>query len=168
MSRLSRGAITALGMAALVWAHASALHGATALGSQVGQKMPDFSLSNQDGKDTEFYRLVKGKKALVYYFMGCCGHCVTLLPKMSELAQEARAHQIAVVGIQYYGNSQMCKFSMDKHKIVGTVLADSRGEICRRMGVGEFTTMTLDPDGVIRFRGPDINNIDQIKKSLEL
>jgi len=36
------------------------------------------------------------------------------------------------------------------------------------MGVGEFSTMTLDENGVILFRTLNVDHADEIKKSLKI
>ncbi len=45
---------------------------------------------------------------------------------------------------------------------------NTKGEVCARMGVGEFTTMTLDKNGIIPYRGANVDNPQQIRKSLDL
>lgn len=136
------------------------------VGSGTGQKMADFTLADQTGEEKSFYGVAKGKKTLVYYFMGCCNHCVALLPKISGVAKEAEKQGAAVVGVQYYGNTEFCKFAAGQHHLPGTIFADSKGEICGRMGVGEFTTMVLDKNGVILIRVENVDNEDQLRKVL--
>lgn len=76
------------------------------------------------------------------------------------------ARNIAVIGVQYYGNSKSCHVNATRLGLAGPLLADSEGKVCGSLGVGEFTVMTLDERNIIRYRGEPVE--EAIAKSLEI
>ena len=108
-----------------------------------------------------------GKYSLVYFYSSCCKHCGEQLPKLSALKDKLVSNKIEVVGVQYWGNTQLCQINAAKNKLPGNVLLDEKGEICKKLGVGDFTILTLDPKGVILYRGT-ADDVPAIERSLHI
>ena len=136
-------------------------------GKDPGARIMNFVLENQNGKMTKLSSLISGKKSVVYFFMGCCTHCVGELKKLSELNAKLEARGVQMVGVQYYGNNQMCKANVERFHFPGSILGDAKAEVCGKLGVGEFTVITVDSKGVILYRGTNYDR-QAIEKSLEL
>ena len=115
--------------------------------------MPDFRLDDTDGDPRSLSEVRGDRPALVYFYSGCCGHCSDQLPGMSELARDYDRSGAAIIGVEYLGNTSTCRKNREEFELLGTVLADSDGQVCGRMDVGDFTVFTLDEEGVIRYRG---------------
>lgn len=129
-------------------------------------KMEDFTLADQQGQARSFMELTRGSPSLVYFYSGCCGHCSNQLPSLSKLASKGQTQGVTAVGIQYLGNTQSCANRIKEHDLVGAVLADTKGEICNKFGVGDFTVFILDTQGFIRYRG-GIDDPQAVEKMLE-
>ena len=123
-------------------------------GRRPGETMPDFTLPDEDMTDHALHDLIAGKKAVLYYFLGCNADNVKQLGTLSPLLAGLQKDGWAVVGIQYFGSSAICKFSARENHLVGTVVMDTTGQVCNQLGIGGFTVMTVDGRGTIRYRGP--------------
>ena len=133
----------------------------------IGDSWRDFTLENQDGERTECSKLIDGRKSLLYFYSGCCGHCSDQLPVLSRMAKRLIDENIAIVGVEYLGDSKSCSGNKSEFDLVGTIFADPDGATCRTFGVGDFTVFTVDRGGVVRYRGrPD--NGRAIEESLGL
>ncbi len=137
------------------------------VGKDVGNKAADFSLLNQDNQMTKFSSATRGKRALLYFYMACCADCGQRLKKLSDINQTLSNNKIEMMGVQYFGNTQMCQVSAKKYKFPGSVMVDSKGEVCARYGVGDFTVITINAEGVILYRGNG-DDAAAIKRSLQI
>lgn len=116
-------------------------------------EIPDATLMDQHANDQRLRSLIKGKQSVLYFYSACCGHCHREMAKWAPLARTLAAEGKVLVGITYFGNSEICRKKVDEHHLVGKVLADSDGSVCKALGVGDFTIMTVSEKGAILYKG---------------
>ena len=136
-------------------------------GKDVGNKIMEISALNQDNQMRNLSQLIAGKNSLVYFYSSCCGHCNQQLAKFSTMKDKLAQNSIEMVGVQYLGNTQICKVNAERYQFPGNILLDPKGEICGQFGVGDFTILTLDSQGIIQFRG-NADDAAVIEKSLKI
>ncbi len=124
-----------------------------AVGGGVGNRLPDLVSVDQNGEAVSLSALIGHGRAAVYFYSGCCGHCAKLLPGMSRLAGALKQQGIPVIGVQYMGTSKTCALKMSEYELTGKTLADPDGKFCQSLGIGEFTLLTVDEQGIVRYRG---------------
>jgi len=123
----------------------------------VGDKAPDFDLSDAAGKRVRLGDF-KGKKAVVLYFYpkddtpGCTKEACSFRDSY-ESFKEAGAE---VIGISSDSEASHQKFA-DKYKLPFTLVADAGGTVRKRYGVPATlgllpgrVTFVIDRDGVVR------------------
>ncbi|HXJ37602.1 MAG TPA: peroxiredoxin [Candidatus Eisenbacteria bacterium] len=123
----------------------------------VGDKAPDFDLSDAAGKRVRLGDY-KGKKAVVLYFYpkddtpGCTKEACSFRDSY-ESFKEAGAE---VIGISSDSEASHQKFA-DKYKLPFTLVADAGGAVRKRYGVPATlgllpgrVTFVIDRDGVVR------------------
>ena len=136
-------------------------------GVRVGSRLKDFTLKDEEGEPTACSTLVEGRKALLYFYSGCCGHCSGQLPELARITRRLQSESIAIVGVEYFGDSETCSSNRAKYDLVGTSLADSNGEACKTFAVGDLTVFTADRRGIVRYRG-GVGDLRAIEDSLGL
>ena len=136
-------------------------------GVRVGSRLKDFTLKDEEGEPTACSKLVEGRKALLYFYSGCCGHCSGQLPELARITRRLQSENIATVGVEYLGGPDTCSSNRVKYELVGTILADSDGEVCRTFAVGDLTVFTADRRGIVRYRG-GLGKLQAIADSLGL
>lgn len=136
-------------------------------GVRPGNHLKDFTLKDEDGEPTACSKLIEGRKAFLYFYSGCCGHCSGQLPELARITRRLQREAVAIVGVEYLGDSDTCSANRAEHELVGTILADSNGEICRAFAVGDLTVFTADRRGIVGYRG-GVADLRAIEDSLGL
>ena len=136
-------------------------------GVRVGSRLKDFTLKDEKGEPTACSKLVEGRNSLLYFYSGCCGHCSGQLPELARITRRLQSENIAIVGVEYFGDSETCASNRAKYDLVGTSLADSNGEACKTFAVGDLTVFTADRRGIVRYRG-GLDELRAIEDSLGL
>ena len=117
----------------------------------IGQKAPDFSAKNQNGKIISLVDF-KGKKKVVLYFYpkdstpGCTAQACNLTENIQTLKKEG----YIVLGVSPDGETSHIKF-IDKYKLQFDLLVDEQKELCNTYGVWKKKKfMGREYDGVHR------------------
>jgi peroxiredoxin Q/BCP len=118
-----------------------------------GDKAPDFTLQNQDGKSVTLSSL-KGKKVVLFFYPkdfspGCTREACHFRDSFEDFT-EAGAE---VVGVSADSVESHKKF-IESNLLPYTLLSDNKGEVAKLYGVSGFllpgrTTFIMDSDGVI-------------------
>jgi peroxiredoxin Q/BCP len=137
-----------------------------ALQAQVnlGEKVPNFTATNQDGKKWSLRNQLKESEYMVIYFYpaaftaGCTQQACTYRDHKSEL-DTVRA---SVVGISADSPETLGQFALE-HQLNFTLLSDEKGEIANLFGVprnegGIFQrwTFVLDRKGTMIYRDTNV------------
>lgn len=125
---------------------------------KVEDKIPDFSLPDQEGKMFHL-RDVLGKKNLVIYFYpkddtpGCTAEACTFRDQYEDFAKE----DALVIGISGDSAQSHKKFA-SKHRLPFTLLSDGDGEVRQSFGAPSSllgllpgrVTYVVDKEGIVR------------------
>ena len=124
---------------------------------QVGDRAPDFTLSDQSGKEVHFNELL-GMKSIVLYFYpkdetpGCTAEACAFRDNYEVFKDEGAE----VVGISSDSTAAHQQFAT-KHSLPFILLSDTNGSIRKRYGVSSTfgfmpgrVTYVIDKQGIVR------------------
>jgi peroxiredoxin Q/BCP len=124
---------------------------------KVGDKVPDFTLPDQDGKAVSLDELLKLGCLVLYFYPkddtpGCTVEACSFRDQHQELLEEGAC----VVGVSSDGVESHRRFA-DKFSIPFRLLSDKGGELRKRFGVPRTlglidgrVTYVIDAQGVVR------------------
>lgn len=140
----------------------------------VGEKAPDFSLSNQEGKTVRLSDFA-GKPVLIFFYPkdetpGCTKEACVLRDKFRELQKKGAV----VLGVSTQGAESHKKFR-EKHKLPFDLLVDADGSMAAKYGVGkmpgtdllERKSVLIGPDGKVAKRYETVDPGNHAKEVLE-
>jgi peroxiredoxin Q/BCP len=127
-----------------------------------GQRAPDFTLPDQDGKDISLASL-RGRPAVLYFYpKDDTPGCTTEACSFRDARADYEAAGAAVVGVSPDDVKSHGKFAK-KHGLNFTLLADVGAKVCAAYGVWkeksmygrtymgvERTTFVIDREGIVR------------------
>lgn len=64
----------------------------------IGQKAPDFSIKDSQGKDVSLYN-IKSKKTILIFWASWCPHCQEIMPVLKEYYNGDKKSELEIVGI---------------------------------------------------------------------
>jgi peroxiredoxin Q/BCP len=142
----------------------------------IGDKAPDFELSDQSGSKIKLYNLL-GKKSIVLFFYpkdnspGCTREACAFRDSY-EIFQEQGAE---VIGISSDSEDSHKKFA-EKHKLPFTLLSDKSGKVRMLYGVPKTmgilpgrVTYIIDKQGIVRhIFNSQLNFKGHIEESLNI
>ncbi|OFV99734.1 MAG: hypothetical protein A3F68_02415 [Acidobacteria bacterium RIFCSPLOWO2_12_FULL_54_10] len=161
-----------LGMATLVHAQGGNTQRAdwmdaapTSTGLKVGEKIPAFRGTDQNGQERDF-QSIKGPKGAVIVFSRSadwCPYCKTQLIEMEQYIDDFKKQGLGVVAMTYDSTEIVADFAK-RHNITYPLLGDSDFNIIRAFGVLNTSvpedhtwygvpypgTFIVDQDGVVR------------------
>ena len=123
----------------------------TAQVPQVGDKAPDFSLKNIDGKNMSLSDF-RGKMVLVVFSSVNCEGCEKQLPYI-KAAYEQPNGKLAVLDVyQFDALNKVKDYVASKQLTTFPALPDPKGEVATLYGVARFppTNFLIDTEGIIR------------------
>ena len=115
-----------------------------------GDRAPDFTLSDQDGRQVRLEDF-KGSKLLLYFYAkagtgGCTRQAVSVRDAMSEL----KSRGMQAIGVSPDSPAALKKF-FDKHSLNFTLLSDAERAVAKTYGAfGEKTMYGKKVEGIIR------------------
>jgi peroxiredoxin len=102
---------------------------------KVGDKCPQFELSDHNGKPVSSSDLLsRGRLVLMFVRGRWCPFCVSQLEAMNFIAPEIAAAKAALVAISPQTEKQAF-FMRDQHKLTFPVLVDAQNKIARQFGL---------------------------------
>ncbi len=131
---------------------------ATAALLQTGDRAPDFSLTDQNGK-TVTLSTYAGKKAVVLYFYpkdftkGCTAEACSFRDNYEVFAKKG----VEVIGVSFDSDVSHTKFTQ-AYKLPFSLISDPKGALGKKYGVStvmgvmsDRVTFVIDKKGIIRF-----------------
>jgi len=101
----------------------------------IGEKIPNLTLKSVDDLDVNLVELIGNKKTvLVFYRGGWCPYCNTHLSALGEAEKELLDMGYQIIAISPDSPKKL-KVSDDKNKLNYLLLSDSKGELCKAMGI---------------------------------
>jgi peroxiredoxin Q/BCP len=128
-----------------------------------GDRAPDFTLKQQDGREVTLSK-EWGKNVVVLYFypMDDTPGCTKEACAFRDLNQDFKDAGAEIIGISVDDMASHKKFQ-EKHKLPFTLLADSDKKVVELYGVKNFigkakrVTFVIDRSGIIRKMYPDVD-----------
>jgi len=119
-------------------------------GPKIGAKVPDFTLSDQDGKQLSLHELMGPKGLLLIFSRSAdwCPFCRSQLVELQESAEALRRNGINPASITYDSQEVLRRFS-DTYHISYPMLSDKGSVVIRKFGI----LNTNVPPDVTRFYG---------------
>jgi thioredoxin-dependent peroxiredoxin len=100
---------------------------------QIGQTAPEFSISNQEGKQISL-KDFKGQWIILYFYpKDDTPGCTTEAKDFTDLSEEFTELGATILGISPDTEKTHCKF-IDKHKLSITLLSDSEHQVIEIYG----------------------------------
>ena len=121
----------------------------SALGPQVGQRVPDFSLQDQDGKVRTLQSIMGPRGAMVVFVRSAdwCPYCRTQLVELQGQAATLRAQGIGLAAIMYDSREILADFSR-RQGITYPLLSDVGSATIKRYGIlNTIVEEALGPNG---------------------
>ena len=135
---------------------------------EVGNKAPDFTIPNQDGKPINLEKL-SGKWTVIYFYpRDDTPGCTIEANEFTELYSEFQDNDAVVIGVSPDNEAKHCKF-IDKYDLKIELLADTEKTMLSDYGVWKEksmygktymgvvrTTYLINPDGNISEAWPNV------------
>jgi thioredoxin-dependent peroxiredoxin len=135
---------------------------------EVGNKAPDFTIPNQDGKPINLEKL-SGKWTVIYFYpRDDTPGCTIEANEFTELYSEFQDNNAVVIGVSPDNEAKHCKF-IDKYDLKVELLADTEKTMLSDYGVWKEksmygktymgvvrTTYLINPDGNISEAWPNV------------
>ncbi len=114
---------------------------------QVGNQLPDFSLSPWNGKEIQVSDL-KGRILILNFWAAWCGACLEEMPSLVELEKKYRKQGVLVLGINLDDNPEsVVPKILKKYGIQFPVFKDTEGKISELLNVHAIPlTVVLNQD----------------------
>jgi peroxiredoxin len=106
------------------------------LGPQVGAKVPDFNLADQQGKKRTLQSVMGPNGAMIVFYRSAdwCPYCKTQLLELQTQYDGLRKDGLGLVGISYDSQDILAAFSQ-QHGITFPLLSDVGSETIKRYGI---------------------------------
>ena len=130
----------------------------------VGKMAPEIVGEGIDGKKLKLsdYR---GKVVMLSFWASWCGPCMQMVPSEVKLAERMKGKPFALIGVNGDTVRDNSKYAVEKEKMTWPSFwsdAGGDGPIPTSWNVRSWPTVyVLDPNGVIRFKGEDIDLLNQ-------
>ncbi|MDR2148598.1 MAG: TlpA family protein disulfide reductase [Tannerella sp.] len=136
----------------------------------VGDKAPDFTLEDSDGKSISLSSL-RGKYVIIDFWGSWCGPCIVGMPKMKS-AYEMYKNKLEILGVACRERTiDVWRDAVKQHELPWTnVYNDNLSAVNEKYGIDTYPTkIVIDPEGTIIFRtrGEGGNFYDKLKSVIE-
>ncbi|MFD1448798.1 peroxiredoxin family protein [Oceanobacillus profundus] len=126
------------------------------IGTEVGQKAPDFKLITSDGETVQLSDF-KGKRVLLNFWASWCPPCREEMPDLERFYQDKDAVVLAVNLTNMEMNKKTVNEFIKTYGLTFPVLMDEEGQVSRLYRISPIpTTYMIDTKGIIgqRVYGP--------------
>ncbi len=142
----------------------------TADGIMVGQRAPDFTLNDLNGKIFTLSDVRDKKPVLLMFWATWCPACLQTMPYFSSLHAQYASQGLEIISINIASNDPLPRVRsfQEINKLPYRILYDEKTDVSRLYAVfGIPTNLLIDREGIIQFRGNDLPaNINQILDKL--
>ncbi len=129
----------------------------------IGDKAPNFTLTNLSGEKIPLNDILKGKEVILNFWATWCPECRKEIPLLNEFSKKFN-NKAEIVGINLK-ESQDLVASFSKGKIEYRILLDTNGDVARLYGVfGIPTNVLINKEGLIKNLNLDIREMESYLK----
>lgn len=118
-----------------------------------GEALPDFTLSDMQGKSHTLSDY-KGRVVMLNFWATYCGPCIKEMPSMQRLKEKMAGKPFVILAVNMAEEPADVEAFLSKHKIKidFPLLLDPEGEVVEQWMISAVpTTFILDPTGKIRY-----------------
>jgi peroxiredoxin len=118
-----------------------------------GEALPDFTLSDMEGK-THTLSHYHGKVVMLNFWATYCGPCIKEIPSMQRLKEKLAGKSFDILAIDMAEEKADVAAFMQRHKIQVNfpILLDGEGSVIEQWMVSAVpTTFIIDPQGKIQY-----------------
>ncbi len=122
------------------------------IGTNPGNRAPDFTLKSLDGKSVTLSEL-QGNKVLLNFWATWCSPCKKEMPYIQGVHEAWRQKGVVVLGVAVKQNQSLdgVKLFVQDNGYTFTVLFDGEGKVAGLYQVSEVPkTVFIDADGIVR------------------
>lgn len=115
-----------------------------------------FTLKDEIGLSRSLNDIQSNKPAFVYVFAGDCNHCIGLLKTINNsILPKVKEDQFRIIGVDAlgpHGTQEQLVEIRDTFNLPSPILADKDDRVCKSLGIGEFTVLLVNPDGMLTYK----------------
>lgn len=136
---------------------ASSSFSATVVGPEVGQKAPEFSINNLDGKPVTLQDLTSKGHVMLIFWSTRCPFCHALIPNFREIDQKYRGKGLTLaalnVGLEKQAEVEayVLEYGLDYLVLNEDAKKEQLAE--KYLLVGTPTIQVISPDGMVLYQG---------------
>ena len=124
------------------------------IGSTVGERAPDFTLKDLNGKDVTLSSF-KGKPVFLNFWASWCPFCKKERKELDALYNVYKDKDLVIISISLDRSEDTLRDFMKDHPAGYTVLTDTKMMSAAMYGVSGYpTTFLIDREGVIKYKAP--------------
>jgi peroxiredoxin len=116
----------------------------------------NFTLKDETGLNRSLNDIQSNKPAFVYIFAGDCNHCIGLLRTINNsILPKVKEDKFCIIGVDAlgpHGTQEQLVEIRDTFNLPSPILADKDDKVCKSLGIGEFTVLLVNPDGMLTYR----------------
>jgi len=152
---------------ALLLASVLLVSGCSSPSAQVGERAPDFQLSNLEGQPISLSDF-RGNPILLNFWATWCGPCRQEMPLIQGIFEEQTNENLVILAVNIGENSAAVKNFMQSGNYSFPVLLDTDQDVALEYNVRAIpTTFFIDKDGIIQvIKMGAFSNMIEIKKDL--
>lgn len=136
------------------------------VGTDVGQRAPDFTLKDLEGNPTSLSDF-QGQPVLLNFMHTWCAPCNASAPGMAAAYEANKDTGFTILSVDVQEPSSATEAFIEKYGLNYPFVLDPNGDVVREYGVrGVPTSFFLDPNGVIQSVQPGEISRDWIENNL--
>jgi peroxiredoxin len=120
------------------------------IGSQVGNRAPDFTLVDLEGNTVRLNDF-RGKVVFLNFWAIGCPPCRAEMPEMEELYQEYKDEDVVIIGVNVGEPESIVRYFVTENGFSWTFVIDTTGSVSREYMVLSIpSSFFIDRDGIIQ------------------
>ncbi|HKL75355.1 MAG TPA: TlpA disulfide reductase family protein [Halanaerobiales bacterium] len=140
---------------------------AAQIGTEVGQKAPNFSLKNMNNKEVTL-RDLEGKKVFINFWASWCPPCKAEMPDIQKL-QKNHGEEIKIVAVNLEEEKNKVEKYLENEDLDFTVLLDKNKKVANQYLIRAIpTSYFLNEKGIIIEKNLGVLSYEKMKENLKI
>jgi peroxiredoxin len=142
---------------------------AVRIGPMIGNRAPDFLLSDTNGENTSLNSVIKANKVTLVNFWGIwCPYCVQEIPELVKFYQQFAGQKVELLGVNVGDNPRAVPAFARSHQMNFPILYDRNNLATNLYQIQGFpTTLIIDQKGIIRERIVGATNYSTLQEKVQ-